>query len=140
MSVSLVQLKCPSCGADLEIQEGRDYTFCQFCGTKVQIQNDHEYVYRHIDEAGLKRAETERMVKMKELEFEEEKRKNKKKTIKIWLITTIVFLGLGFLGLVMEMAFDSFLGFPLMFCLSIGMFVGMLGIPLFFSDFWNKPR
>ena len=140
MSVKVNQVKCPSCGADLEIEEGRTSCFCSYCGTKVQIQNENEYVYRHIDEAGLKRAETERMVRMKELEIEEEKRKNRKKHIRIWLITTVTLIVIGIIGMVIDMEADLFIGFPLMFCLTIGMFVGMLGFVVFFTDIWHRPR
>lgn len=31
----LVALKCPSCGADITLDNSRDFGFCQFCGTKV---------------------------------------------------------------------------------------------------------
>lgn len=31
----LVTMKCPSCGADLQIDNAREFMFCQFCGTKI---------------------------------------------------------------------------------------------------------
>lgn len=36
--MSLIVAKCPSCGANLEIDNSRDYMFCQFCGTKIVDQ------------------------------------------------------------------------------------------------------
>lgn len=36
----LVVLKCPSCGADLEVDNSRDVYFCQFCGTKIINQTE----------------------------------------------------------------------------------------------------
>ena len=75
MSVSVKSIKCPDCGAHLEIEGKRDTMFCNFCGAKVVLSNDNEYVYRHVDEAEImraeteaKRAETERLMQLKELE------------------------------------------------------------------------
>lgn len=31
----LVTMKCPSCAADLQIDDSRDFMFCQYCGTKI---------------------------------------------------------------------------------------------------------
>lgn len=31
------QVKCPNCGASMEIQENRDFAFCSFCGTKIIV-------------------------------------------------------------------------------------------------------
>ncbi|MDE7269474.1 MAG: hypothetical protein K2N81_03270, partial [Acetatifactor sp.] len=30
-------LKCPSCGADIELDDSREYGFCLYCGTKIQL-------------------------------------------------------------------------------------------------------
>lgn len=37
--MSLVAVKCPSCGGDLELDGEREYGFCQFCGTKVMLHD-----------------------------------------------------------------------------------------------------
>lgn len=31
----LVTMKCPSCAADLQIDNAREFMFCQYCGTKI---------------------------------------------------------------------------------------------------------
>lgn len=31
----LIALKCPQCGADLEIDSDREFMYCEYCGTKV---------------------------------------------------------------------------------------------------------
>jgi len=70
------ELKCPTCGAGLKYDEGikRDFMFCEFCGTKVSISD--QYITNHIiDEADIKRAETERIVKLKEVEAKNEREK-----------------------------------------------------------------
>lgn len=71
MAVKFNSVKCPECGASLPIEEGRDRIFCSYCGTQVIVTNENEHIYRHIDEAGVKQAETDRMVRLRELELEE---------------------------------------------------------------------
>ncbi len=33
--MSMILMKCPSCGGELEIEDSRNVWFCQFCGSKV---------------------------------------------------------------------------------------------------------
>ena len=33
--MGLVSLKCPECGAELDIDDSREYAFCSYCGSKV---------------------------------------------------------------------------------------------------------
>lgn len=103
MAIKFVSVKCPDCGASLDVEEGRQQIFCSYCGSKVMIQNDNEYVYRHIDEAGIKHAETEQMVKLKQMEMLEKKRASREKVkalkIKITIVLGIIALitfGIGF--------------------------------------------
>lgn len=37
--MGMKQLKCPSCGADLNLDDSKEYGFCSYCGTKVQIND-----------------------------------------------------------------------------------------------------
>lgn len=62
MAIKAVSIKCPESGANLNIEEGHKQLFCKYCGAKIILENDNEYIYRHIDEAEVKRAETERML------------------------------------------------------------------------------
>ncbi len=71
MAISLVSFKCPQCGAVLSVDSTREFSFCEYCGTKVLLKNENEYIYRTIDEAGIRQAETDRIVKMRQLEMEE---------------------------------------------------------------------
>lgn len=71
MAVKFTSVKCPECGANLPIEEGREKIFCSYCGTPIIMTDENEYTYRHIDEAEIKRAETERLIRLKELEMEE---------------------------------------------------------------------
>lgn len=80
MAVNFISVKCPDCGASLDVEKGRKQVFCTYCGAKILINNDNEYVYRHIDEAGIKQAETDSMVRMKQMEMAEKNRESAEKT------------------------------------------------------------
>ena len=86
MSLSFINLECPKCGATLSVEEDRKQVFCSYCGAKILLNNDNEYVFRHVNEAEVKRAEYEQIIKLKELEIEEkritEKREDKSRKIK----------------------------------------------------------
>ena len=38
--MSLVTMKCPSCGGMLELDDTREFGFCIYCGTKVRVQDE----------------------------------------------------------------------------------------------------
>ena len=88
--MKLLSLKCPSCGGSLSVEEGREFTFCQFCGTKILLTDENKFTYRHIDDADIKRAETERIVQLKELELEKDKRSNRKILIFGWAVLSVL--------------------------------------------------
>lgn len=75
MSLQLISLKCPECGATLNIEDGHKQIYCSYCGAKIYINNENEYTIHTIDEADIKRAETDRMVKMRQLDNEEHERR-----------------------------------------------------------------
>ena len=91
-----INLKCESCGAELELDLEKKIGFCPYCGTKLLIDEPDTAIYRTeriIDEARIKEAE----VRLKELEFarekelrEEEIRKQQQKTYTILLAVLIV--------------------------------------------------
>lgn len=80
MAIQFVSVKCPECGADLSIENGREFAFCSYCGAKIMVSNDNEHIYRTIDEAGIKQAETERMIRLRELELEEKENSRGRKS------------------------------------------------------------
>ena len=71
MAIQFVTIRCPECGADLQIEDGREYAFCTYCGAKVIIANDNEHILRTIDEARIREAENTRLLALKELSLEE---------------------------------------------------------------------
>lgn len=100
VAIGAYTIKCPECGASLDVEEGRKQLFCSYCGSKVLINNENEHIYRHIDEARIKEAETDRLIKLKELELESEDRKNRKNLITVWVIATGIFALLGVIGII----------------------------------------
>ena len=58
MSVKLVEVTCPKCGAKLEIAEDRKECYCTYCGTKLII-DDGSYTVTHVyvNKARLKEIE-----------------------------------------------------------------------------------
>ena len=100
MTVKLISVKCPECGATLNIEENRKQAFCTYCGAKVLLQNEHEYVYRHIDEAGIKKAETDQMVQLRIMELEERKRADAEKTRKQKVVISLTFAVIGILMMI----------------------------------------
>lgn len=96
MAYKLISVKCPDCGQTLSIEENRTQAFCTYCGAKVLISNENEYVFRQVDEAGIQKAETERLIKLKELELQEQReihgRNLRKFLTVIWLIISLILL------------------------------------------------
>ncbi len=96
--MKMITLRCPACGADVEAGSDRAYCFCSYCGTKIMLQNENEYIYRHIDEAGVAEEETDRMIRLRELELEE--REKKADNIKIAAVSavSILLVVIGIIG------------------------------------------
>lgn len=101
MAIRFVSIKCPECGASLDVEEGRQQIFCSYCGTKVMVQNDNEYIYRHIDEASIKQAEADKIVQLRKLEIIERKRAEAAKVKRVKIIVSIL---MGILGICLMIA------------------------------------
>lgn len=100
MPLKINVTNCPSCGAAIPIQEGTAQITCSYCGSKFAITNENEFVYRHVDEARVRQAEIERMIRLKELEMEEKKRQiGNYKIIAVAgvILLLVLILGLGHL-------------------------------------------
>ena len=79
MAMQFQSVKCPECGANLQFDGQSVPSFCSYCGARIIATDDRETVHRYIDEAELKRAETERAVRMKELELMEREQAGKER-------------------------------------------------------------
>ena len=56
------------------------------------MTNENEYTYRHIDEANIKRAETERILRMRELDIAEHSNSIYKISLIIWFAISLILL------------------------------------------------
>lgn len=103
MAINLVSIKCPDCGAALDVEEGRKQLFCSYCGAKVLVDNENEHIIRHVDEAEikkaesnqviqLKRAEVDKTVQLKKLEIDDRSRIEKERVKIIKIITFLVLI------------------------------------------------
>lgn len=120
MAVKLVSVKCPQCGASLDIDEGRNHVFCSYCGTKILVDNDNEYIYRHIDEASIKQTEAETMLRLKEMELQEKEDERKRKSQRT---AYIIAAAVAIFGILLEAIADGFEGMlAIMIGLNIALF------------------
>ncbi len=119
MAIQFISVKCPQCSADLSIESGRQQAFCTYCGTKVIINNENEHIYRNIDEARIKEAETERLIRMRELELEEKENEKGSKTFKVAYGIALVFV---VVGMILFIADNMTAG---MFSIIIGAYIAM---------------
>ncbi len=94
--IDLTSLKCPECGSILDIPENKEFFFCQFCGARIMLNNDNEKIIHKVDEAELKRAETEEKVKMLEMELKLKELENTEKHKK----RKIIYIALCIIGLI----------------------------------------
>ncbi len=140
MAIKTNLVSCPKCGADLSYEDGRTEMFCSYCGAKVIITNENEHIIRNVDEAGIKKAETERMIRLKELELEERQQQQRGHIRKIltyiWIGALIV---IAIISLIIWLRGGTDAGFDAVsFLLYVGGAVGAGGAYLIFSVLPDK--
>lgn len=107
MALKINSMRCPECGADLEYEEGREKMFCSYCGAQIVITNENEKIYRHIDEAAIKREETDRIIKLKKQEESEKINDQIYKMRMIKIKASIVIGVISGVSFILSMIFDS---------------------------------
>lgn len=75
MGIQIYTLKCPECGASLDIEEGRKQIFCSYCGSKLLLHDNNEFTIRYIDEAKVQSAKTEHAITLNNIELSQSERK-----------------------------------------------------------------
>lgn len=88
--MELKAIKCPNCGADVDIIEGKEFMFCGYCGTKIAITDENTVTIRHEDVAELKRIE---------LEKEEAARQRKHIALMFPFVLGVVLMSFGFMAI-----------------------------------------
>ena len=98
MGVEFISVKCPECGANLNIEGDREQAFCTYCGARILLHNENERVYRHIDEAGIRQAEA----RMREVELAERKYADTKRRQRTYVSLMVIGAVLLFSPFVLE--------------------------------------
>lgn len=98
MAIKMVALKCPECGADLEVPEGpRKIMYCAYCGAKIILQDDNEYTVNihTTDDADVERAKTDQMVKEHQIELSKMREANRGRKLRLKIKYTIILALIG---------------------------------------------
>lgn len=93
--MAAISTKCTSCGADLTLDDSREFAFCQYCGNKMLMSEIKKTIHTTIihDEAEILRAQTEAKeadLKAKQAEINEKRIRKKEKAKRIKLIFKII--------------------------------------------------
>lgn len=131
----LISMKCPECKANLSVDGGRKYCFCQYCGTKIMLEDDrvNETHYTYRNEARIRQAEIDREIALKKLEIEkikveqEEKRKNKNRKLKI-VVSIILAIVASVSGLLGYFSKDGILGLFAIMAFWILFLIGLMSL------------
>ena len=106
--MKLIAVKCPQCGADLQIEEDQKICFCEYCGCRILIDDvdersehaeNNNSADRHIDEKRGREAELqnererrrEEERRAKEL-VKEQKRSRRRKRRRIILLVILALI------------------------------------------------
>lgn len=90
---TLFELKCPSCGAQLDYEEGMEHIFCKYCGTKILINDENTYTFKNVDYAEIEKAKNEsKRISIQEDIIRREYEKEEKET-KRYNKNTVIFVG-----------------------------------------------
>ena len=91
---TLLELKCPSCGAQLDYETGMEYIFCKYCGTKILINDENTYTYKTVDYAEIEKAKNEsKRISIQEDIIKREYEKEEKET-KRYNKNSLIFAGM----------------------------------------------
>ena len=98
--MKLVTLKCPNCGADIEIENGIDTFYCKYCGYKIILDGQSDAAINA--KVRIKEVESNERIIKEQLNFKREEKKADNKNIYIALIIGIAMLAFSMLGLSMS--------------------------------------
>lgn len=98
MALKMNQMKCPSCGANLDFDGERDKVFCTYCGTPIVItdENRKEIVRRTVDEAAVERERR----KLREAEMRDKFRNKMEDNEMKLIVGMVIFFILWILGMI----------------------------------------
>lgn len=72
-------LKCPNCGANLDVEDGLDTFYCKYCGYKIVLEGQSDQAYR--SKENIQRMRHKELMFDKKVEYEKykDKKKNRRK-------------------------------------------------------------
>ncbi len=112
----------------MDIDQSRDMAYCTYCGTKILIHNENEKIYRSIDEARIRETETERFIRLKELELLEKEQEESRRRARAKIKWSLLLGTIGILVFIIGYALGESTGDPD----SVYYMIGFMGlVPLF---------
>lgn len=128
--MNIISIKCPDCGASLEVDENREMVFCSYCGAKIVLQNENEHIERKIDQARVEQEKTNRLIVEHQIEMEKQEaareEEHRQRNMMIWGGVTGVLLLIGIIGYSAGITGASI-------CLLLAIFIGISGGIKFFG-------
>lgn len=77
--MKLVTLKCPNCGADIEIENGIDTFYCKYCGYKIILDGQSDAAINA--KVRMKELESNERIKREKWNYKREATKENNKTV-----------------------------------------------------------
>lgn len=131
-------LKCPSCGADLDLTIDSEYFFCPFCGSKITMTDQKitiEHIERKIDESRIAEVEYQRYKYERDQKLEEQRQQQiqqaneeaKAKSKRVNITAGVCFLILGIIFLLIYFNSENRYFFQIVFGIVFSI-AGIVGI------------
>lgn len=93
--MKIIEFKCPHCGADLTVEEGRSTLFCQYCGGKLVLDEFDKKTVRIINDAELEKVKAEKELTIAKIEYRIKRNKTIRKIGAALLIVSAVLFGIA---------------------------------------------
>lgn len=93
--MGMQSIKCPNCGASIEIDETRETCFCTYCGSQIQRDPSNTVTHRTVDVAKIREIEANERIEKER----REERKSNDKSLNYILIGCVAFIIFGFVVL-----------------------------------------
>ena len=112
--MKLIKLTCPSCGAQFNVDPESKIGFCQFCGNSLYVDEADErkeYVYRKIDEAEIKKVESQTDIRKVELEHDFKRKNILLGLLGIYVLVLLIVMIIAIVGMINNSESSKFIWF-----------------------------
>lgn len=99
--MNLFQMKCPNCGADLNVEDGLESFFCQYCGTRIVLEGQSDAALKAksriktMDKLGDMQKEYHEYRRVREIQKEKERKRNAKNAKIVAIVCGILLIVMG---------------------------------------------